>query len=157
MNINELLGEAAYIKLINPADDYLSAKDIPASGSYIDVSNYERFAFLILGGSLDTALTFQVKQAATISGTPKNVTGATVTIDASTGDDKWYLIEVQTDNLDSNNGYNYVTLTCSAGAGSNDYAAIAFIGLNPRKIPVTQGADCGGAVAVAGGQTVTLV
>lgn len=153
MNINELLIEAADIRLLN-VEDALTAKEYPASGSYIDVSGFERFAFLIAAGALDSELTCQVQQAATISGTAKDVTGAVVTVPAD-GDDKWYMVEVQTDNLDSNNGYNYVTLDVTGPAGSNDYAAIIFLGLNPRKIPVTQGATFGAATAVAGGQTVT--
>lgn len=151
MNINQLLSEAAIIQLLN-TEDALAVASYPASGAYIDVSNYERFAFLVAAGALDSIVTCQVKQAATISGTAKDVTGAVVIIPAD-GDDLWYMIEVQTDNLDSNNDYNYVTLAVSGPAGANDYGAILFIGLNPRKLPVTQGATCGEVVYVAGGQT----
>lgn len=148
MNINELFSETTLIKQLN-VEDAVAAASYPASGSFLDVSQYERFAFLILAGGLDSALTFQVQQATAANGTLKDVTGA-VKVVAADGDDKWYLIEVQTAKLDINNDYHFVTLTSSGAAGGNDYAAILFLGLNPGYSPVTQGADKGDIVVLAG-------
>jgi len=145
--LNRLFEDAALIKLLN-VEDALAVAEYPASGSYIEVGNYERFAFLVGAGGLDSATVLQVHQAATISGTPKDVTGATLTIGA-TGDDKWYLIEVQTNQLDLNNGYNYVTLDVTGPTG-DDYACIWFFGFNPGEQPVTQGSDRGSSVFVGG-------
>lgn len=148
--LNELFSEATYIQQLN-VEDALAAAEYPASGSYIDVSKFEKFAFLIMAGALDSVLTCQVQQAATINGTAKDITGAVVTI-AADGDDKWYMVEVQVDELDSNNDYNFVTLDITGPAGANDYAAIVFLGFGGSK-PADQGDDCGDVVYVAGGQT----
>lgn len=147
---NQLLEEAAYIQLLN-TEDALAVAEYPASGSYIDASPFERFGFLVAAGAMDSIVTAQVQQATAINGTAKNVTGAVIAIPAD-GDDKWYLIEVQTDNLDSNNDYKYVTLDITGPAGSNDYGAVLFFGFGANK-PVTQPATKGSSVYVAGGQT----
>jgi hypothetical protein len=148
MYVNELLSEAIKIQPLNVEDDLAVAK-YPTSGSFIDVSDFERFAFLIQAGALDSATTCQVEQAKTINGSPKVVTGAVVVIPAD-GDDKWYLIEVQTNELDSNDGYRYVTLDVTGPAAGDDYGAITFFGINPGYRPVTQGADCGEVVTLVG-------
>lgn len=147
MDINKLFSEAALIKQLN-VETALAAQSYPASGSFIPVGKLHRFAFLILAGALTSAVTAKVQQAATISGTLKDVTGATVTI-ADTGDNKWYLIEVEVSHLDSNNGYDYVALTLTGPAGADDFGAILFLGFGD-KAPVTQGADKGEIVTVAG-------
>jgi hypothetical protein len=148
MNPNQLFTEANKIQLLN-TEDYVDVASYPASGSFIDVSNFKSFMFLILAGALDSALTFQVQQATAVNGTPKDVTGAVVVVGA-TGDDKWYSIEVQTNKLDINNDYRYVTLKSTGAAGTNDYAALVFIGSNPGEKPVTQGADKGSIVSIVG-------
>ena len=147
MRVNELLSEAAVIKQLN-VEVALAVASYPASGAFIDVSQYERFAFLVQAGVLDSAITCQVQQAATINGALKDITGAVVVI-AATGDNKWYLIEVQTDHLDINNGYNYVTLTLTGPDLANDFGAITFFGLN-GPAPAVQGTDKGAVVVVAG-------
>jgi hypothetical protein len=149
MYVNELLSEAVLIQLLN-VEDALTVKKFPASGSFIDVSDFERFAFLILVGALNSASTFQVEQTKTINGSPKVVTDAVVIVPGTGGGDQWYLIEVQTNELDSNGGYHYVTLDASGPAGGNDYGAIIFLGINPGYRPVTQGADCGEVVTLVG-------
>jgi hypothetical protein len=145
---NQLLSEVTKIQQLNVEDAIVDGQ-FPASGSFIDVSKFHRFAFLVMVGALDSALTCKVQQAAAINGVLKDVTSATVAI-AANGDDKWYLIEVETNHLDSNNGYKYVTLDIAGAAGGNDYAAILFLGLNPGMAPVTQGADKGTIVSVVG-------
>lgn len=147
MYVNELLSEAVLIQQLN-VEDVLSAKKVPASAAFKDVSQLESFAFLILAGGLTNQVTAQVEQAKTINGSPKDVVGAVVVIPAN-GDDKWYLIEVQTNHLDSNNGYRYVTLDLTGGT-TGDYAAILFFGINPGERPVVQGADCGEIVTLVG-------
>lgn len=111
--------------------------DFPASGSYIDVSDYERFAFLITAGASNTALTCQVQQSTTASATPKDVTGAVQTVGAS-DDGEVFIIEVETRKLDINNDYFYVTLDVSGQSGNDEYLDITFLGINPGEAPVTQ-------------------
>lgn len=146
--LNQLFSEATKIVQLN-VEDAVTEASFPASGSYIDVAEYERFAFLVQAGALTTALVFKVQQATDVDHVLKDVTGATVTV-AANGDDKWYLIEVQTNKLDINNDYRYVTLTSTGAAGGDDYAAITFFGINPGSKPVTQGADKGSIVSVVG-------
>ena len=121
----------------------------PASAAFIDVTRFSRFVFLILAGTLDTALVCQVQQATAINGSPKDVTGATTTIGTGDGN-KWHMIEVLTDNLDITNDYKFVTLKSTGASGGNDYAAVVFLGLAPNSEPVTQHANCVASVVVAG-------
>lgn len=141
--------DSVYVQKVNAFNTAIVDGNFPASGSYIDVSAFERFVFLIAAGTLDSALTCKVQQAATINGTAKDVSGATVTVGA-TDDDKWASIEVQGAKLDINNGYNYVTLNVAGAAGSNDYLCILFLGMYPSAQPVTQHASYVSAVVVAG-------
>lgn len=120
----------------------------PASASFIDVADFERFVFLVKAGALTSALDLQVQQATAANGTPKDVSGATLTV-GDTDDNDTYVIEVETRKLDLNNDYRYVTLDVSGAADSDDYAAIFFLGINPGVAPVTQPATTN-TVIVAG-------
>lgn len=149
-NLGFKLGDDVVIKQLN-VEDVLTAANYPADGAYIDTVDLDRFAFLVQAGALDSVLTLQVKQDTSADETAaiKDVTGATVTI-AATGDDKWYVVEVDTSALDSSNGFRYVTLNVAGAAGVNDYGAITFLGFGAGSRPVTQGADKGEAVFVGG-------
>ena len=129
----------------------ITAQKLPASASFIDVSEYSRFAFLVGIGAIDEESTYKVQQdtSATQTASIKDVTSA-VKVVAATGDNKWYLIEVQTDHLDLNNDFKYVTLDVAGPTDGDDIAAIFFLGFNGGLIPVTQGADKGAIVTVAG-------
>lgn len=147
MRINELFSEAAKVQQLN-VETALGAASYPASGSFIDVSKFSRFAFLIQAGALTSAITAKVQQATAANGVLKDVTNATVAI-PDTGDNKWYLVEVETSHLDINNDYHYVTLTLAGPAGADDFGAITFLGFGDAA-PTTQGADKGAIVTVAG-------
>lgn len=129
--------EQVYVKACNTPSTAIVDGDFPASGSYIDVSDYERFAFLVVAGGSNTALTVKVQQATAADGTPKDITGATQTIGA-TDDGEAFLIEVETRRLDINNSYRYVTLDVAGQSGGDDTLAIVFLGINPGAAPVTQ-------------------
>ena len=145
---NELFSEGTKIQQLN-VEDAVTEASYPASGAFIDVAEFERIAFLVQAGALNSAMVFKVQQATAVNGALKDVTGATVSV-AANGDDKWYLIEVQTNKLDINNDYRYVTLTSTVAAGGDDYAAITCFGINPGSKPVTQGSDKGSVVRVFG-------
>lgn len=144
--------EEVYFKTCNNFMTAIADGEFPASGSYIDVSDFERFAFIIRAGTLDSALTVAVQEAATIDGTAATISGATTTIAASgnSGDNSLHIIEVETRKLTRNSGYNYVTLDITGAAGSNDYADILFVGINGHQFPVTQTADTTVVVKVMG-------
>lgn len=143
-------GKSTYLLMLEGGKDVLTDANYPASGSYIDVSEFESFVFLI---GLDTIVTpdFAVYQdtSATQTASIKAVTGASKT-NVVTGDDgKWFSIEVETARLDAANGFRYVTLTVS-GTGGADNANVWFIGNLPRRVPVTQHANYLEEVLVAG-------
>lgn len=140
--------EQTYIQTCNAFGTAIADGQFPASGSFIDVSSFERFAFVVVAGTLDSALTLTVKQATTASGTPATVTNATATI-GTTDDNEVFVIEVETRKL-TLTGYRYVTLDVAGAAGSNDYASIVFYGINPEDMPVTQPATTNTPVIVAG-------
>jgi hypothetical protein len=120
----------------------------PASGSFIDVSDFERFVFVVDAGSLDSALTLQVEEATDADGTPTDISGATATVGA-TDDGETFIIEVETRKM-TLTGKRYVTLDVTGAAGSNDYLSIMFYGINPGSKPVTQPSGTNTPVIVAG-------
>ena len=129
---NVLFSEATIIQQLN-AEDAIADGLFPASPNLIDVRQYHRFAFLILAGALDSALTCQVVQdkGATTTAAQKNITGAVVTVPAL-GDDKWYLVECDQDQLDSNNDFTHVSLTSAARrAETTTERSCSWAGANP--------------------------
>lgn len=143
-----LLESIKMIALKSPEDILANGVQYPASGSFINVGDFGRFGFLIHCGALANQQTFQVRQATAVNGTLKDVEGA-VKIVATGGADKWYLIEVDVDHLDTDGGYVFVTLQ-NAGGSTGDYADLFFLGTVPGIAPVTQGSDFGAAVRVIG-------
>ena len=128
--------EQVYVKAANTPSTAIVDGKFPASGSFYDVSDYERFAFLIVAGGSDTELVCQVEEADAANGTPTDISGATVTVGAS-DDGEVFIIEVETRKM-TLTGKRYVTLDVSGQSGSNDYLAILFLGINPGAMPVTQ-------------------
>ncbi len=138
-----------YVQSVKTAVDAAATNtQLPASGSFIDASLFQRFVFLIALGTIADALVFKVRQATAKDGTLKDITGATYTITA-TDDGNWLSIEVETARLDINNKYRFVALDVSGVSGSN-YIGAFFLGYNPGLAPVTQPTGYEAAVVVAG-------
>lgn len=135
----------------NPETAITATTYYPASGSFFDVAGFRRFAFLVHAGALNSTLTLQVRQdtSATVTAGVKDITGATVAIDATTGDTQQFSIEVNTSQLDTANGYHYVSLYVTGASGSDDYAAIFYIAYGATNSPVTQTSNYPAANAVA--------
>lgn len=135
-------------KLLNTEDAIVDG-NYPASTAYQYVGDCSLFGFLVCAGALDSALTLQVKQdtSATETASIKVVTSAT-TIIGATGDDKWYLIQVNPSELDINNDFAYVTLAIS-GATGNDYAAVLFFKI-PASKPASADSTRGALVSLLG-------
>ena len=143
------LNEQVYIQVVLAPESGPTTATLPAS--YIDVTNFERFAFVISAGALGASATVdaQVVQATAAAGTgSKNITGAAMTQFTDTDDDTFVTIEVQSDQLDIANDFRYVAITVTI-ANTADLEVL-FLGLNPRHVPVTQPAAYGEAVQVAG-------
>ena len=121
----------------------------PASGSFIDVSNFSKIIFLIELGALTSDLTFVIREdtSATVTGSVVAVTGTLNTITClNTDDNKWYSIELDVSKLDA--GFRYVSLYGTGAAGGDDYACITAICYPARHWPVTQSANYVSAVVV---------
>ena len=143
--------ENEYLEKCNNFNTAIADGNFPASVSYIDVSSYETFSFVLFVGTLDSALTCQVRQdtSATETASIKDVTGAVQVVGAG-DDNEWMVIEVETAKLDIANGFRYVTLAVSGAAGGNDYLCIVLRGGRARRLPVTQPAGFSAHVLVAG-------
>lgn len=131
--------EQVYVQQVSPPAVTTTAT-VPAS--YIDVTNFERFVFLISAGALGTSATVdaQVVQATAAAGTgSKNITGAAITQLTDTDDNKWVAVEVQSDQLDIANDFRYVAITVTVANTAT--LEVLFIGLNPRRVPVTASGD----------------
>lgn len=138
--------EQTYFQVCNNFGTAIVDGDFPASGSYIDISDFDRFAFLIRAGTLTSALTCKVQAATAANGTPADITSATVTVGA-TDDNELFVIEVESRKCV---GYQYVTLDVAGAAGSDDFLDILFLGITPGSAPVTQPATTNTPVIVAG-------
>lgn len=150
MDANELFENGVYVNACNDFNTALTAADrLPASGSFIDMSGIDHAVFLVHLGTLDTATTLSVYQdtSATETASIKAVTGAEQAV-LATDDNKWLTIEFNANQLDRANSFRYVTLVTSAGAGSNDYADVIFLGFHSKKKPITKPANHAYHVAV---------
>lgn len=127
----------------------LTTGTLPAS--YINVGDYERFAFLLELGATDQTTDFKVVQATAAAGTgSKDVSGAVITQFSATDDNKQAIIEVETKKLDINNGFYFVAVTSTVATGTATTASIVFYGINPHVVPVAQPAAFAQKVLVAG-------
>ncbi len=126
-----------------------AADRLPASGSFIDMSQFQHGVFLVGIGTEDTAATFTVYQdtSATETGSIKAITSAAQLV-ADDADNKWFTIEFNAEAMDRDNDFRYVTLSPDAGAGANDYYCVFFLGFYARSRPVTQPANYAYHVAV---------
>jgi len=136
-------------KVLDPVDNTAAgAATIPAT--YIDVSDMDRFAFIISQGVTDGTLDAQVVQATAAVGTgSKNVSSAAITQLAATDDNKQSIIEVEVAKLDINNDFHFVALTLTEAGSTGQLADVQFIGV-AKSAPVTQHTDVSETVFVGG-------
>jgi hypothetical protein len=139
MNMQTLAENVLFQMIIAPVSG-LGSTTQPA-GAYIDVSEYEHFAFLALVGVTDrTTQTLQVVQATAAAGTgSKAVTGALIDGLTATDDGKIAIVQVDTENLDTAGGFRYVAVTPTFSGGTGDLGAILFMAWGKRSLPVVQG------------------
>jgi len=147
MTFNGTLHENMYILGVNPpaATD---AASFPPSGGYINVTGYNKFAFLVHMGSFDTSGDFRVRSAASTAGTLVTVTGAEKTDLVHTTDDNyWFSLEVEAAKLPTT--HRYVTLVC-ATFSSSDYWGAFFLGWEARHGTPTQSSGYDSHTVIAG-------
>lgn len=137
------MGENVVFQLVYPPIANIVDGTYPAT--YIDVTNFERFGFILqVGATDDTAVTMQLVQATSAAAAgSKNITGAAITgtLLAGTNDNKWAEVEVEQRKLDLPNDFRYVAATIGATGGSATLASLLFFGFRARTYPVTQGSD----------------
>lgn len=148
--MNLTLQEQLYFqKVLDPVDN-TSAGAATVPSSYIDVSDMDRFAFLLSIGNMTGTLDAQVVQATAAAGTgSKNITGAVITQLGASDDNKQVLVEVEVAKLDINNDFRYVAITLTEASSTAQLADAWFIGV-PKSAPVTQHADIDETVFVGG-------
>lgn len=143
--------------LLNFEDDiFVQVVNVPGAittgtvpATYIDVSNYTRFVFLLSLGATNNAVDAQVVQATAAAGTgSKNITGAAIAQLDGNDDNKFVTIEVDSQRLDIANGFRYVAVTLTV-AGTTT-AEVLFFGLNGRARPITKVSAWDEAVVIAG-------
>lgn len=122
MTFNGTLHENAYIFGVSPPCD-TDSTTVPASGSYIDVTDYNKFAFLVHLGSVASSGDFRVYSATSKTGGLVHVTGATKTdMDASADNNKWFSIEVESAKLPTT--HHMVALTITSLSGTSLWSAM---------------------------------
>jgi hypothetical protein len=107
--------------------------------AWIYAGNHHRFAVLISVGDLAGAATFDVdlEQATDSSGTGvKAVTGKSITQLAATDDDVYIIIELQSEELDVANSFDYFRVEFTPATAAVEFAAFV-LGVVPRFAPVS--------------------
>jgi hypothetical protein len=141
MRLETLSENFLFQRIIAPVSG-LGSTTQPA-GAYIDVSDYEHFAFIVMLGVTDrTTQTLQVVQATAADGTgSKDVGGALINGLSATDDGKLAIVQVDTENLDSAGGFRYVAATPTFSGGTGDVGAILFVAWGKKSLgAVVQGA-----------------
>jgi len=121
-------------------ESQITAGNYPASGSYVDISGCERFHVLIHLGTVhnNDAPTFEVKQATAPNGTLKTISETHCKwTGTGASDNNLVLLTIETDKLDINNGYRYVTVVAGGTLTNGTYADILYL-LPLTSEPVTQ-------------------
>jgi len=140
MRLETLSENFLFQRIIAPVSG-LGSTTQPA-GAYIDVSDYEHFAFIVMLGVTDrTTQTLQVVQATAADGTgSKDVSGALINGLSATDDGKLAIVQVDTENLDSAGGFRYVAATPTFSGGTGDVGAILFVAWGKKSLgAVVQG------------------
>lgn len=135
--INILLNEAVKLRVLNKGGA-LSVAKYPTSGNFLRVGGKKRIVVIGIVNAVDSELTLKLQQAVGDDGTPKDISGATIVIPATTANGKIFFIEVDVARLDINNGYDHVTLDVAGAAGSNDTVTLLLAEIAGDKIPVIQ-------------------
>ena len=113
----------------------LANGNYPASGSYVDVSDCERFHVLISLGTLADAIVFTIKEVDSTTGTVDTIDATYAAHTCADDDDgEFVLLTIEVDKLSTD--HHFVTCVVSGVSGSN-YAEIFFL-LPESELPVTQ-------------------
>ena len=135
--INTLGSErAAIVAVVDP--DALGTG--AATSAYVSLSDFNQVVAIVQAGALGTSATldFKLVQATDSSGTSsKDITDKSITqfVKASNDDDQ-AIINCRSDELDVDNGFDYVAMTITIGTATS-YASCIMLGLTPRYAPAS--------------------
>lgn len=99
-----------------------------ATTAWLDASQYPEFAGVILVGVLGASATVDAKfQQATSSGGAgaKNITGAAIT-QITSGNNQEAVINLRGDQLDINNGFNFIQLSITVGVAATLISGVVY-------------------------------
>lgn len=132
-------------ELLRPSDRFhlvgVIDPDANAAGTlltvWVNAALYESFMAFISAGDLGSSATLDAKlrQATDSSGTgAKDITGKSITQLTQAGTDKsnkQAFINLESEDLDTNNGFTWVALSMTGATATSDYAGYLF-GFNSR-------------------------
>lgn len=133
MNLNAIGSEiAAVVGVIDP-DAYAAGT---VTSGWVKASNFQSMMAIIMAGTLGASATLDAKieQASDSGGTgAKDLSGAAITqlTQAGTDSDKQAVINFRADDLDINNGFEYVRVSMTVATATSDAGAL-LLGLNAR-------------------------
>ncbi len=119
---------AAVVATIDP-DAYAAADGTPQTSDWFDMSKFECALATLMAGTVaaSVSITAKFEQATTSGGTPKDVSGTSITTLTTADSDKQVLINLRADDLDIANGYRWARLSVTiADSASPDAAAADF-------------------------------
>lgn len=108
----------------------------------VDMSKWGKLKAVVMVGTLGSSATIDAKltQATASDGTTglKDITNAAITqlTQAGSDSDKQVVIEISAEDLDTDNGYRYATLSVTVGTATSDAGAI-LLGFEPRYAPAS--------------------
>ena len=147
MTFNGTFHENMYVLGVSPPADTDSAS-VPASGSYINVSEFNKFGFIVYLGSMGSSGDFRVKSATSKTATLVTVTDAEKTDQTATTDNnKWFSFEVESAKLPTT--HRYVTLVVTSCSGTSLWSAM-FLGWECRHGSPTQSTGYDSHTVIAG-------
>lgn len=131
--------------LLRPSDRFhvvgVVDPDANAAGTvvttWVDAGLYETFCAIIFAGDLGTNGTIDAKlrQATSDAGAgAKDITGKAITQFTQAGTDhsnKQAMINLESEDLDTNNGFRYVALSFTTATATSDSGAV-LLGFNPK-------------------------
>jgi len=118
------------------------------TGAWIQASAFKAFLAVLDVGVMQASSTvdFKVRQATDGSGTSaKDVTGKAITqLLAAGGNNRQAMINLRGDDLDTNNGFDYINVSCTVAAAASLIGAVLY-GFYPDFMPPV---DAGASPAV---------
>ena len=135
--INALGSErAAVAAVIDPDNNSAAAY----TSAYVSMSTFNQVLAIVQTGTLGSSATvdFKLVQATDSSGTSvKDISGKSVTqLVKESNDDDQAVINCRSEELDVDNGFDYVAMVMTVGTAASDTSAI-MLGMTPRYAPAS--------------------